>query len=183
MTELNPCPKCLAIPRLGYACGEFFIIGGAEGCPVCDEITEMHSSEAQMIESWNRRTEMTNRKMLIELISTADFVPITGVVATIGSRFNTSFIEPIADHLISHGVTVQKWIPVTERLPETDDFVLVIATGRAGNVRLVNAVELATYDPTDSHNPWLLESAPAATEFQVSYWMPLPALPKEVDNR
>ena len=25
----------------------------------------------------------------------------------------------IADHLIANGVTVQKWIPVTERLPET----------------------------------------------------------------
>ena len=27
-------------------------------------------------------------------------------------------VEKIADHLISNGVTVQKWIPVSERLPE-----------------------------------------------------------------
>lgn len=26
--------------------------------------------------------------------------------------------EEIADHLITHGVTVQEWIPVSERLPE-----------------------------------------------------------------
>ena len=30
-----------------------------------------------------------------------------------------------ADHLISNGVTVQKWIPVSERLPEDDSHVLV----------------------------------------------------------
>lgn len=28
--------------------------------------------------------------------------------------------DGLADHLISNGVTVQKWIPVTERLPEND---------------------------------------------------------------
>ena len=33
--------------------------------------------------------------------------------------------EGLADHLIANGVTVQKWIPVTERLPEP--FVDVIA--------------------------------------------------------
>lgn len=30
-------------------------------------------------------------------------------------------IKRIADHLISNGVTVQEWIPVTERLPEIPD--------------------------------------------------------------
>ena len=30
-------------------------------------------------------------------------------------------IKMIADHLIANGVTVQNWIPVTERLPEIPD--------------------------------------------------------------
>ena len=30
-------------------------------------------------------------------------------------------IKRIADYLIKHGVTVQEWIPVTERLPEIPD--------------------------------------------------------------
>ena len=30
-------------------------------------------------------------------------------------------IKMIADHLIANGVTVQEWIPVTERLPEIPD--------------------------------------------------------------
>ena len=29
--------------------------------------------------------------------------------------------EELADHLIAHGVTVQEWIPVTERLPTRED--------------------------------------------------------------
>lgn len=32
--------------------------------------------------------------------------------------------EGLADHLIANGVTVQKWIPVTERLPKGGEIVL-----------------------------------------------------------
>ena len=35
--------------------------------------------------------------------------------------------EEIADFLIAHGVTVHEWIPVTERLPEPETEVLVLA--------------------------------------------------------
>lgn len=35
------------------------------------------------------------------------------------------FNAALADHLIANGVTVQKWIPVTERLPESGVHVLV----------------------------------------------------------
>ena len=37
--------------------------------------------------------------------------------------------EDVADYLISNGVTVQEWIPVTERLPERDKEVLLIVHG------------------------------------------------------
>ena len=33
--------------------------------------------------------------------------------------------KEIADHLIANGVTIQKWIPVTERLPSLHDDVLL----------------------------------------------------------
>ena len=51
---------------------------------------------------------MDVREKLAELIESARYW---------GS--NTS--EEIADHLISNGVTVQEWIPVTERLPKYKD--------------------------------------------------------------
>ena len=51
---------------------------------------------------------MDVREKLVELIESARYW---------GS--NTS--EEIADHLIAHGVTVQEWISVTERLPKYKD--------------------------------------------------------------
>ena len=57
MAELKPCPHCGRVPLIGYACGEYFIVGAVRDCPVCDDFTEMHSSEAIEIEAWNRRAE------------------------------------------------------------------------------------------------------------------------------
>lgn len=37
-----------------------------------------------------------------------------------------------ADHLIANGVTVQKWIPVSERLPEKNVWVLVTVVQGSG---------------------------------------------------
>ena len=61
------------------------------------------------------------REKLIELIKTAkskeqyDFL-----FADIDDAIDMpSDDEYLADHLIANGVTVQKWIPVTERLPES----------------------------------------------------------------
>ena len=58
-TELKPCPKCGEIPTVAYACGEYFIlpISKPVGACVCSSFTEMHASEEQEIEGWNRRIE------------------------------------------------------------------------------------------------------------------------------
>lgn len=58
MIELNPCPKCGYKPMLiGYARGEYFIVGRVKGCPVCDNFREMHATEEQEAEAWNRRAD------------------------------------------------------------------------------------------------------------------------------
>lgn len=55
MDELKPCPFCGKIPKIGYACGEYFVFGDNKDCPGCGiAFTEMHSSEALEIEAWNR---------------------------------------------------------------------------------------------------------------------------------
>ena len=59
------------------------------------------------------------REKLIELLETVvsqEDVLCYGEVLVSTSR--------VADHLIANGVTIQKWIPVTERLPalHTDDY-------------------------------------------------------------
>lgn len=57
MIELKQCPKCGRRPWLGYACGEYFIVGQVEGCGVCDTFGEMHASREQEAEAWNRRAD------------------------------------------------------------------------------------------------------------------------------
>ena len=64
-----------------------------------------------------------------------------------------------------------RWIPVMERLPELDELVLVIASGKPKeNITLDNAVELATL----YSDGWCLEMWPEWTGATVTHWMPLP---------
>ena len=81
----------------------------------------------------------------------------------------------IAEYLISNGVTVQEWISVEDRLPDNDDIVMVIASGKVGNITLVNAFELATYSIDEG---WILEMWPEWEDPKVTYWMPMPEPPK-----
>ena len=71
-----------------------------------------------------------------------------------------------------------RWIPVTERLPELDELVLVIASGKPKeNITLDGAIELATL----YSDGWCLETWPEWTGANVTYWMPLPE-PPEVED-
>ena len=73
--------------------------------------------------------------------------------------------ENIADHLIANGVTVQQWIPVSERLPAEDETVLVIdrVTGEVTTAYL-NFCNSFVFRDGRGHG--------------ASYWMPLPKKPK-----
>ena len=62
-----------------------------------------------------------DREKLIELIGATHY----GNNSLVGENFQEGFIARIADHLIANGVTIQKWISVTERLPESGVHVLV----------------------------------------------------------
>lgn len=71
----------------------------------------------------------------------------------------------------------QRWIPVTERLPETDEFVLAVVSGKPTvNITLENAVQLASFWRDDG---WAVSEWPEWEDPQVSYWMPLPEAPEE----
>lgn len=80
-----------------------------------------------------------------------------------------SFTEYLADCLINNGVTVQEWIPVTERLPEDDSDVL--AYSRIGE-------ESRIYPACYSNGVWFdcVFNAPATDT--TTHWMPLPVPPK-----
>ena len=72
----------------------------------------------------------------------------------------------IADHLIANGVTVQEWIPVTERLPEKDTYTLVTTDG----------VVISAYWHNDRFYGFSAKGI--ATVGGVTHWMPLPEPPK-----
>ena len=88
-------------------------------------------------------------------------------------------IEPVAenrlvDFLANHGVTVQEWIPVTERLPEPETDVIAFVGGyieilsyrydRRGNLAFMYM---------DDSGRWHERIRPSVT-----HWQPLPQPPK-----
>ena len=70
--------------------------------------------------------------------------------------------EQMADHLIAHGVTVQEWISVKDRLPEKPMKCLVY-TKRG---------EYGGYEITYYNEGFYLHYA------NITHWMPLPQPPK-----
>ena len=97
------------------------------------------------------------RKKLIELVNEAIDMRVP----------NTMLGERIADHLISNGVTFQKWIPVTERLPEKDMEDVLAFDGISGF--------FITFMKTTIHGKRYF----AIGHDDVTHWMPLPEPPKE----
>ena len=92
--------------------------------------------------------------------------------------------DEIASHLISHGVTVQEWIPVTERLPERDKEVLLIVHGWEDRLYYTGCLHRQ-----EAERSWLTGIESKASDWKiwgfsylrepiVTHWMPLPQPPK-----
>ncbi len=76
----------------------------------------------------------------------------------------------ISDYLVANGVTIQEWIPVSERLPEDWCPVLVM-------VREVEMPLLGSYrENVWFHEKWNTTFINGA----VTHWMPMPPPPGEV---
>ena len=107
------------------------------------------------------------REKLIELLETvANPLDITiyGEVCVTTSQ--------VADHLIANGVTVQQWIPVTERLPEP--FVSVLAC-------IPSEAPLPTVHESyiAYHETWVcILTAERYKPGEVTHWMPMTKPPK-----
>lgn len=81
----------------------------------------------------------------------------------------------IADHLIANGVTVQKWIPVSERLPENAKKVLALVKRLTGDgyytmLLRYNHKKRGFFDYDSEWGDRRIND--------VTHWMPLPELPK-----
>ena len=100
------------------------------------------------------------REKLIEILETV----VDPVMVAVCGEVNVSTAR-VAEHLIANGVTVQKWIPVTERLPEKED------ANEEGTVLVRYIDERPQYQLIEWELLWLCSRG-------ISHWMPLPEAPK-----
>ena len=82
-----------------------------------------------------------------------------------------SFTEYLADHLIAHGVTVQEWISVEDRLPEAGGYVVCIAKRNPFSRFMLMVARI-------EKNGWV---NPITEQYisEVTHWMTLPLAPVE----
>ena len=109
---------------------------------------------------------MAMREKLIELIETT--VP-REKVAAYGEVPVT--VGQIADHLIANGVIIQKWIPVTERLPDTGCMYIVTVEKLYG----ITYSDVAYFDALSKK--WGTNTHHYSCD-KVTHWMPIPKPPK-----
>ena len=74
-------------------------------------------------------------------------------------------IEAVADYLLDSGVTVQEWIPVSERLPEEDTIVLVWLAPKH-------------YEYTNVDTDRFYRGRWVRWNGRVTHWTPVPPAPK-----
>ena len=92
----------------------------------------------------------------------------------------------IADHLIANGVTIQRWIPVEERMPEDDGEYLALGNYFGWwHAVLMFAKDGRKVDKYDFHERWENVWYDFDRDYghsiygSVTHWMPLPEPPKE----
>lgn len=102
---------------------------------------------------------MDVREKLVEILKQA---PFEGKV--LDEWWWEEKIARIADHLIAHGVTVQEWIPVKERLPEVNERILIYEPRKAGYSDFDICIARGWYCISKLH--------------EVTHYMPIPEPPK-----
>jgi hypothetical protein len=158
--------------------------------PNAKSIQKMNGTTAPTAEqAWIlRRKAMTDvREKLVELLCEAHS-KATDAEAFADATYAQQ-LEMEADHLIANGVSIQRWIPVEERLPEDDGEYLAV-----GNyfgwwwAVLMFAKDGRKVDEYDFHERWenvwydFDRDCGHCIYGSVTHWMPLPQTPKEDEN-
>ena len=112
---------------------------------------------------------MDVKEKLVELIGSTEY----GNGSLVGKNFQKGFIEKIASNLIAHGVTVQEWISVKDKLPDFfGTFLVVVEEDDSDNTLYTDC---ADYDPFE--NSWRTFGY-FDNGSRIKLWMPLPQPPK-----
>ncbi len=122
-------------------------------------------------------TRMDVREKLVEIVKKAAY-------SSLPSNTEDFHLNMFVTNLLSHGVTVQEWIPVTERLPERDKEVLLIVHGWEDRLYYTGCLHRQ-----EAERSWLTGIESKASDWKiwgfsylrepiVTHWMPLPNPPK-----
>ncbi len=123
---------------------------------------------------------MNDEKSLIKALSRLSVQ--TGSIACLGCGYEhdcgihgCAIIRVAREQLKK--LTASPWISVDGRLPETDEFVLAIVSGKPkSNITLVDAPEVVSY--WRDTEEWFIDAYPEWDNPKVTYWMPLPEPPE-----
>ena len=132
-----------------------------------------------MAEYIEREAAMDVREKLVELLRNSPHLDTIK-----GYKGSDCTFGQGADWLIRNGVTVQEWIPVTERLPERDKEVLLIVHGWEDRLYYTGCLHRQ-----EAERSWLTGIESKASDWKiwgfsylrepiVTHWMPLPNPPK-----
>lgn len=93
-----------------------------------------------------------------------------------GSILGTSVTyAEMADYLLANGVTIQQWIPVSERLPEKDKSALVyFGSGNMAVGYWYDKDECISFWQIWTDDGWVSDA-----DCEPAHWMPLPQPPKK----
>ena len=112
---------------------------------------------------------MTDKEKLIELLDGIQSHGWRRIETDHSITLAVSENKAIAEHLLANGVTIRKWIPVTERLPKKEGrYLCVVQIGYSGAIY----VTLMNGDPDGFSLDHIYND-------DVTHWMPLPEPPKE----
>ena len=89
-----------------------------------------------------------------------------------------SFTEYLADYLIAHGVTVQEWASVKDKLPPYNRDVLVYRPNMAMKFLVDNYEGYYGEDDDEWYEGWALYGGDTHGNPVITPWMPLPQPPK-----
>lgn len=114
---------------------------------------------------------MDVREKLVKLLNEVQETGVNEIPAGFGCTREYIANENVASHLTAHGVTVQEWIPVTERFPEIGHKCLI--ANREIVVRGWLRPDGVWKTGVSSDEIWSNFSL-----YPPTHWMPLPEPPK-----
>ena len=99
-------------------------------------------------------------------------------------------LSAIVDYLIANGVTIQEWVPVTQRRPDEELDVIRAAYSYAYKCFIVirscvdptrTYIDRGYYESSNDGSKWrFLDSNTIDVSDRVTHWMPMPAKPKPI---